>query len=57
VVAREPGGSTPFYISDRDERRVVRKHWWGALGGVLGGAALALACLAGLLQRLELLGR
>ena len=57
VVAREPGGSTPFYISDRAEARVVSRHWWEATGGVLGGAALALVCLAGLLHRLELLGR
>jgi hypothetical protein len=47
----------PLYVIQRSERDVVRRHRWIAVGGVLGGAALALACLAGLLQRLELLGR
>jgi hypothetical protein len=55
VLGAEKG--SPFYVSQRSEREVVSRNRWMAVGGVLGGAALALACLAGLLQRLELLGR
>lgn len=55
VIARDPDGRAPFYVSDRDERAVVRSHRWSAAGGVFGGAALALGCAAGLLHKLGLL--
>jgi hypothetical protein len=57
VVAQEPSGATPFYISDRDEKEIVKKHRWHAVGGVFGGAGLAIMCLAGLLHHVNLLGR
>lgn len=52
VVTRGEHGNTPFYISDRDEKEVAKRHAWRAAGGVFGGAALALTCLGGLLHRL-----
>jgi len=55
VIARDPDGHAPFYVSDRDERAVVRSHRWSAVGGVFGGAALALGCASGLLHKLGLL--
>jgi hypothetical protein len=55
VIARDPDGRAPFYVSDRDERAVIRSHRWSAVGGVFGGAALALCCVAALLHKLELL--
>jgi hypothetical protein len=56
-VAADPHGDAPFYVSDREEGRVLSRHRWRAFGGIWGGAALALGCSAGLLERLGLLGR
>jgi len=57
VVTGDEHGRTPFYISDRDERRILGKHRLLTVGGVFGGALLALLGLAGLLHRVGLLGR
>jgi len=55
VIARDADGRAPFYVSDRDERAVIRSHRWSAVGGVFGGAALALGSAAALLHKVELL--
>jgi hypothetical protein len=55
VIARDADGRAPFYVSDRDERAVIRSHRWSAVGGVFGGAALALGSAAVLLHKVELL--
>lgn len=57
VVVGAAAGGGPFYIADRSEREVLRKHGFGALAGVFGGALLAVACLGGLLFRLGVIGR
>jgi hypothetical protein len=57
VIAADASGATPFLISDRDERSLLSARRWRALGGVVGGALLALICWAGLLHRFGVLGR
>lgn len=39
-------GKSFYYISDKGEREVLKKFKWRVIGGLYGGAALILACLA-----------
>lgn len=39
-------GKQFFYISDRPEKDVLQSYGWKSYGGMFGGAALALVCLA-----------
>jgi hypothetical protein len=58
AVAAAPGPSgAPFYISDRPERAVAARQRWRALGGIYGGAALAVGCGALLVRELGRVGR
>ncbi len=55
VVGKGEHSGTPFYISDRDEKAVVKEHLWKARASVFGGAVLSLFCLGGLLHRVGIL--
>ena len=55
VVGKGEHSGTPFYISDRDEKAVVKEHLWKARASVFGGAVLSLFCLSGLLHRVGIL--
>jgi len=57
VVAAAPDRESPFLVSDRPEARVLSRHRLEAFAGVFGGAVLALACGALLLDRFGRLGR
>jgi hypothetical protein len=57
VVAAAPDRESPFFVSDRPEARVLSRQRLEAFAGVFGGAALALACAALLLDRFGRLGR
>jgi hypothetical protein len=57
VVAAAPDRESPFLLSDRHEGRLLSRHRLEAFAGVFGGAALALACGALLLDRFGRLGR
>lgn len=45
-----------FYISDHSEKGIVRKKTWQSALGILGGGALALFALAGILGSFSLFG-
>ena len=57
VVAAAANRESPFFVSDRPEARVLSRQRLEACAGVFGGAALALACGALLLDRFGRLGR
>jgi hypothetical protein len=56
VVARAPRGEAPFVISNHREEKLLRRLGLRAWGGVFGGAALALGCLAWISTRLGMGG-
>jgi hypothetical protein len=56
VIAADPHGASPFYLSDRSEHALLRRHRLQVLGGVWGGALLSLACLYYLLSYLGVMG-
>lgn len=47
-------GGDLFYLSDRPEHAIVRRLAWKTLGGIGGGAALAVVALVGILAKLQL---
>jgi hypothetical protein len=57
VVGAAPNRESPFLVSDRTESRLLSRQRLEAFAGVFGGAALALACGALLLDRFGRLGR
>ncbi len=54
VIGRGDEGQ-PFFVADRPESEIVKRHRWSALGGIFGGALLSLGSLGGLLIRTGLL--
>jgi len=56
VVAADPGGGSPFMISDRSERSLRSRHLARAVLGIFGGAIGSVACLVFLLGRFGVLG-
>lgn len=56
VIARAPEGESPFVLSDRPERALVRSLAWRSGASILGGVALSLGSLAVLLDFLTKIG-
>jgi hypothetical protein len=46
IMIQKGGLGTIYYISDRPEKDILDKLRWKVIGGLFGGAALSLVCLA-----------
>jgi hypothetical protein len=53
VIGKDDGGNV-FIVSDASQKELLSKFSWQAFGGVFGGAALTVACLAYLLVRFKI---
>ncbi|MBN2142866.1 hypothetical protein JW711_06065 [Candidatus Woesearchaeota archaeon] len=44
MIQKEKGGF--YYISDKPEKEILKKYFWKTWGGLFGGSAIMLLCLA-----------
>jgi hypothetical protein len=54
ILISKGGGSNPFYVSDKSEKKVLADMAWHAWGGILVGLAMSVGSLALLLSQWKL---